>query len=347
MSADLRIMSADLRIGIAGTGAIGKTHIERINTRLRGGKVVAATDASPTFGKATAEQYNLEFFPDCDSLVASKKIDALIVTAADDDHERFVTSALKANLPVFCEKPLAPTADACKRIIDLETSIGKRLVQVGFMRRYDPGYRELKRLVDSGEFGAPLMLHCAHRNFSVADNYTTPMAITSTLIHEIDVLRWLIGEDYATVEMILPKASKHARANLHDPQIMILTSASGIRMDVEAHVTNRTGYDIQCEVCCEEGYLKLPELPTVPRLRHAQRATPICRDWSERFVEAYNIEIQEWMDSTKKGRVDGPNAWDGYAACVCADAAQQSREQKTAVPVALPPTPAFYSAGAF
>ncbi len=335
-------MSNELRIGLAGVGAIGQTHIERINTRLRGGRVVAATDVAAAFGKRIADRYGLEFFETGDALVSSGNIDALIVTAGDDDHEMFVSAAVRAGMPVFCEKPLAPTAAACKRIIDLETAGGKRLVQVGFMRRFDPGYRELKRLVDGGEFGAPLMLHCAHRNFSVGDNYTTPMAITSTLIHEIDVLRWLIGEDYKSVEMAFPKLSKNARPDLIDPQIMILTSVSGVRMDVECHVTNRAGYDIQCEVCCEEGYFKLPDLPSVPRLVNAGRVTPICRDWSERFIEAYNIELQEWMDSTRAGRVDGPNAWDGYAACIAADACQESREKKAVIPVSLPETPAFY-----
>lgn len=335
-------MDTELRIGIAGTGAIGRTHIDRINTRLQGGKVVAATDANAGFGKKIAADCGLEFFETGESLVNSGKIDALIVTAGDDDHETFVMPAVKAGMPVFCEKPLAPAADACKRIIDAETAGGKRLVQVGFMRRYDPGYRQLKKLIDSGEFGAPLMLHCAHRNFEVGENYTTPMAITSTLIHEIDTLRWLIGEDYATVEMSFPRSTKHTHKKLLDPQVMILTSKSGVRMDIECHVNNRVGYDIHCEVCCEEGYLNLPDLSTVQRLVNASRVQPICRDWSERFVEAYNIELQEWINATKNGRVDGPNSWDGYVACITSDAAHESREKKTPVPIILPECPAFY-----
>ncbi|MDR1745394.1 MAG: Gfo/Idh/MocA family oxidoreductase, partial [Planctomycetota bacterium] len=124
-------MSNELRIGIAGTGSIGKTHIERINTKLQGGRVVAATDVNPEFGKKVAGSYGLEFFANGEALVASGKIDTLIVTSADDDHEMFVAHAVRAGMPVFCEKPLSPTAEACKRIIDLETAGGKRLVQVG------------------------------------------------------------------------------------------------------------------------------------------------------------------------------------------------------------------------
>lgn len=335
-------MSSELRIGIAGLGAIGRTHIHRINHTLQGAKVVATTDRASEFGEKTAASLGLPFHRDVEALLASGGIDALMVTAADPDHESYVLAAIRAGLPVFCEKPLAPDAAACWRIIEAEQKVGRKLVQVGFMRRYDPGYRELKKIVDSGTYGVPLMLHCAHRNFSVADNYDTPMAITSTLIHEIDTLRWLIGEDYASVEMVVPKSTKHTHKKLLDPQIMILTSHSGVRMDVECFVNTRVGYDIQCEVCCEEGFFKLPDLPVVSQLVNASRVTPICRDWSERFVEAYNIEIQEWIYATKAGRVDGPNAWDGLAACVTADAAQRARETRNVVKIEMPAVPAFY-----
>ncbi len=210
------------------------------------------------------------------------------------------------------------------------------------MRRYDPGYRALKKLVDSGDYGAPLLLHCAHRNFEVPDSYTTPMAVSNSLIHEIDVLRWLIGEDYAAVEVALPKSTRHARKELRDPQILVLHSVSGVRMDVEIFVNCRVGYDIQCEICCEEGFLKLPELPAPARLVNASRVTPICRDWSERFVEAYDLELQDWIDSAREGRVNGPCAWDGYVACITADFAQQARESGGKVAITLPEKPAFY-----
>lgn len=336
------VMSGILKIGLAGLGAIGRTHINRINGKLRRAEVISVTDMAVEYGKKAADEFGLPFYETAQSLLASGA-DALMVTSADPDHEAHVLAAVKAGKPVFCEKPLAPDADACKRVIEAEMATGRKLVQVGFMRRYDPGYRQLKKMIDSGEYGAPLMLHCAHRNPSVPEAYDTPMAITSTLIHEIDTLRWLIGEDYDTVEMAFPKATRHTHKNLRDPQIMILTSKSGIRMDVECFVNCRVGYDIQCEVCCEDGIFKLPELPSVPLLRDAKRTTAICNAWSERFVEAYNIEIQEWIDSTLSGRVDGPSSWDGLVACVTGDAAQKARETGEAVSIQLPEMPSFYS----
>lgn len=60
------------------------------------------------------------------------------------------------------------------------------------------------------------MLRCAHRNQSVGENYTTDMAITNTLIHELDVLRWLLNDDYRSVQVRFPRSTSHTHARLKD-----------------------------------------------------------------------------------------------------------------------------------
>lgn len=332
----------DLKIGIVGVGAIGRTHIERINTKLQGGRVVACADVNTDFCKSVADRYGIKMFATGEEMMASKDIDAIIVTTSDPYHEQFVNASIKAGKYVFCEKPLAPTQDGCKRIIDSEIAGGKQLVQVGFMRRYDAGYRQLKDVISNRKLGEPLMLHCAHRNPSVPDDYDTPMAVENSMIHEIDVLRWLLDEDYAAAEVVFPKKTKYASEVLQDPQIMILTTKSGVRIDVEAFVNARYGYDIKCEVCCEEGIINLPE-PSNPLIRtNTARSVAICGDWSERFIEAYNTEFQEWINATKEGRVDGPTAWDGYVASITAAAASKARDTQTVVNIEMEECPDFY-----
>jgi myo-inositol 2-dehydrogenase/D-chiro-inositol 1-dehydrogenase len=332
----------ELKIGVVGTGAIGRTHIERINTKLQGGRVVAVSDVNAEFGKKTAEAYNCKFYADGEALINAADVEAIIVTTIDEFHEKYVAATMKARKYVFCEKPLAATQDGCSRIVKAEIAGGKKLVQVGFMRRYDPGYRQLKKTIDERIYGEPLMLHCAHRNYEVPESYTTPMAVENSMIHEIDVLRWLLNEDYDTAEVVFPKKTKYAHENLQDPQIMILTTKSGVRIDVEAFVNCHYGYDIKCEVCCENGIINLPEPSNAGIRANASRITPICRDWSERFVEAYNVEFQEWINATKEGRVDGPTAWDGYVGSITAGAASQSRDTKTVVRIKMEECPAFY-----
>lgn len=331
-----------LQVGLIGTGAIGRTHIERINNTLQGAKVIAVSDAFAEPGRKVAEQYGCEFFSDGEALINDERIDAVIVTTADPYHAQYVKAAIKAGKYVFCEKPLAPEPEVCKEIVDLEMAGGKKLVQVGFMRRYDWGYRQLKKYIQERTYGEPLMLHCAHRNPSVPESYDTPMAVENSMIHEIDVLRWLLGEDYATAEVAFPKKTRHAHEKLQDPQIMYLTTKSGVRIDVEAFVCCGYGYDIKCEVCCEDGIISLPEPANAMVRTNASRIYPICADWSDRFVQAYNTEFQEWINATKAGRVDGPTAWDGYAGQVTAAAASKARDTQTKVTVDLPETPDFY-----
>lgn len=331
-----------LRVGVVGVGAIGRTHIERINDKLQGAKVIACADVNQDFGKTVADKYGCKFYIDGVEMIQSNDIDAVVVTTIDPYHEQYVMAAIKAGKYVFCEKPLAPEADACKRIVEAEVNGGKKLVQVGFMRRYDYGYRQLKEAIQKRTYGEPLLLHCVHRNPAVDESYTTPMAVENSMIHEIDVLRWLLDEDYSTAEVVFAKNTRRTHNNLMDPQIMILTTKSGVRIDVEAFVNTGHCYDIKCEVCCEDAILNLPEPANIEVCANAYRGHAIHSDWSTRFVDAYNVEIQEWIDATKEGRVDGPTAWDGYVGQVTAKAASRARDTQKVVEINIEDMPEFY-----
>lgn len=311
-----------LKLGVIGTGAIGQEHIYRITNTLTGAKIVAVTDVNAEQAKSVVANLKLaaQIFDNGQDLIKSDEVDGIIVTSWGPSHEEFVLAAIEAGKPVFCEKPLATTAAGAKRIVDAEVAYGKKLVQVGFMRRYDKGYRALKEAIDTNKIGEPLIMHCAHRNPDVDGSYTTDMAIVDTAIHEIDVLRWLSNDDYVSAQVIMPRKTVNASSHLADPQIVLLETRKGVRIDVEIFVNCKYGYDIQCEVVGETGVAKLPEPMSVTLRNDAKLSTEILTDWKKRFIESYDIELQEWINSTIKGEVDGPTAWDGYAAAVAADA---------------------------
>lgn len=333
-----------LKLGVIGTGAIGQEHIRRLSQTLLGSEVVALTDINLDQAAKVARDLGLtaEVYPDGHALIAAPNVDAVLVTSWGPSHEEFVLSAIAAGKPVFCEKPLAVTAEGCRRIVDAEIAYGKRLVQVGFMRPYDEGYRALKAVIDSGQIGEPLMLHCAHRNPTVGENYKTDMAITDTLIHEIDVLRWLLDDDYVSVQVVFPRKSGKAFAHLKDPQIVLLETAKGTRIDVEVFVNCQYGYDIQCEVVGETGIARLPEPSQVQLRSGAKLSNAILMDWKDRFIAAYDVELQAFIDSVRAGQIGGPSAWDGYAAAVTADACIEAQKSGAIVPVSLPDRPSFY-----
>lgn len=253
-----------------------------------------------------------------------------------------VLAAIKAGKPVFSEKPLANTAADGKEIVEAEMAGGKHLVQVGFMRRYDRGYRQVKELIDSGKFGAPMVIKCTHRADGVADDYTTAMAVTDTAIHEIDVLPWLVNDEWDEVQCIMPKTNSKVKNALKDPQIMIMKTKGGIINMLEVNVNCGFGYDINCEVVCENGVVNLP-CPSFPTVRYANEvSTKIEDNWILRFIDSYDVEIQDWVDHALKGETGGSSAWDGYVASITADALVKSQTSGVPEKVVTGGTPDFY-----
>lgn len=333
-----------LKLGVIGTGAIGRDHIRRCSKTLLGSEVVAVTDINLQQAAQVVSDLGIaaEVYPDGHALIQAPEVEAILVTSWGPTHEEYVLAAIAAGKPVFCEKPLAVTAEGCRRIVDAEIAFGRRLVQVGFMRSYDEGYRALKSVLDAGTIGEPLMLHCAHRNPTVGENYKTDMAITDTLIHEIDVLRWLLDDDYVSVQVVFPRKSGKAFAHLKDPQIVLLETARGTRIDVEVFVNCQYGYDIQCEVVGESGIARLPEPSQVQLRSQAKLSNAILTDWKDRFIAAYDVELQAFIDGVAAGKVGGPSAWDGYAAAVTADVCIKAQQSGAIEKVTQGLRPAFY-----
>jgi myo-inositol 2-dehydrogenase/D-chiro-inositol 1-dehydrogenase len=332
-----------LRIGVIGTGMIGKDHIRRLTQVVSGAQVVAVTDANDVEAKEVAAGLpGAAVHTTGEDLVADDSVDAVLVCSWGPTHEQYVVASVQAGKPVFCEKPLATTTDACRRIIDAEVAAGRRLVQVGFMRRYDAAYRALKEVVDSGAIGAPLMFHSGHRNPSVPDHYTKDMAIVDTAVHDFDVTRWLLGEELVAVRVVAGKRNSLG-GDLQDPLLTILETESGVVVDVETSVNIRYGYDIRGEVVGEEGTAALADLGPVV-LRSGNRVgVAVPEDWRERFVAAYDVELQEWVNEVASGaEVTGPSSWDGYAAQAVCDAGVEALYGGERVEIGLGDKPALY-----
>lgn len=330
-----------VRVGVIGVGMIGQDHIRRIRTVLAGGTVTAVSDVDPARTAEIGRAIGAACFATGEALIAAPEVDAVLVASWGQTHEAYVLAALAAGKPVFCEKPLATTAAACRRIVDAEAALGRRLIQVGFMRRYDPAYRALKDTLDSGVIGTPLLMHCIHRNASVPAHYTSDMTIVDTAVHEIDLVRWLFAEEIVATRVLFPRRSGRSGA-IRDPLMVLLELSGGALVDVEVSVNIAYGYDIRGEVVGESGTVALAENHPVVLKSAGSLAGSIPADWRERFVRAYDIEIQAWLDAVAAGTTTGPSAWDGLAATLTTDAALRSAGSGERVAITLPEKPALY-----
>ena len=325
-----------VRVGVIGVGLIGEDHVRRLTTVLDDASVIAVTDVDKDRAAAVAERYGVAtVHATGEDVIADPQVDAVVVASWGPTHEPYVQASIAAGKPVFCEKPLATTPEACERVLAAETAAGRRLVQVGFMRRYDRAYRDLRVALNDGSVGAPLLAHMAHRNPAVPPTVTSEAAINDSAVHEIDVTRWLLGEEITSVMVLAPRRSALAGGELQDPMVIMFRTASGVLVDDELGLNVRYGYDIRAEVVGETGQVRLPA------------GDPVPPDWRVRFADAYDTEFRAWIADVEAGREPGgPTSWDGYAAAVVAAASVTALHSgETWVPVTLPEQPEFYQAG--
>ena len=300
----------ELKIGVIGCGAIGREHIRRLNNNIAGSKVVAVADYFQQAADDIAEQYGIISCKSGEELINHPEVEAIVIASSDPSHAGYVLESLKAKKYVFCEKPLAQTAADCEKIMAEELKIGKKLVQVGFMRRYDKGYVAMKESITSGEIGAPLMVHAAHRNVSQASDFKTTMAITQVAIHELDISRWLLDDEYDTAQVLDVRQNSNTTGDFLNPLIVLLKTKSGARIDVEVQSMGAYGYDIQCQVVGEKGLVNLPDPASVVKRTNASCHFDIHTDWSKRFIEAYDIEMQAWAHRETENTKTAPKTSD-------------------------------------
>jgi myo-inositol 2-dehydrogenase/D-chiro-inositol 1-dehydrogenase len=322
------VPAAELRVAVLGVGLMGADHVARLHSRISGVRVVAVSDAfAEKAEQVAAEVPGCRVIADPLAAIADPEVDAVLIATPGQFHEEQVLACIERGIPVLCEKPLTMTAEASLAVVRAEDSYaartGRRLVQVGFMRRFDPEYAQLRELIAGGEIGEALVVHCAHRNASVHPNFTSEMMVTDSVVHEVDVARFLLDEEIAAVTVLRPKATRHAQQGQSDPLLVLFEMASGRIVDVECFVSTGVAYEVRTEVVAEDGSAMIGLDAGLVRQTGsptgASRSTAISPDFRQRFGRAYDIELQRWVDAARRGTIDGPGVWDGYAAsAVCA-----------------------------
>jgi myo-inositol 2-dehydrogenase/D-chiro-inositol 1-dehydrogenase len=333
-----------LQVGVIGAGLMGSTHIRVISTAIAAAEVVAVSDAVAEAAERIAAEAGVgTIHPEALDLINDPQVQAVVIASPAETHEPFVLACLRAGKPVLCEKPLAATPEAALRVLEAEVELGRRLVQVGFMRRFDPGYADMKRRLDKGEVGAPVLVHCAHRNPTVPPTFGSAMIITDTVVHEMDTVRWLLGEEIVGARVYTPRSTSRAAEGVHDPLFVVFETASGVLVDVEAFVNAQYGYDIRCEVVGEDGTISLAPPATVRVRRAGQEGEHLPDRFQERFASAYIHELQAWVAAIAEDRPAGASAWDGYAAAAVSHACLESLESGQTTEVRLEPRPRLYA----
>jgi len=328
-------------IGIIGTGKQGSDHARRVGALGDRARLVAVHDVNRQLAESVAGECGARVAASDQALIDDPEVEAVIVASNTETHVQFSLACIEAGKPVMTEKPLGITVPSCELVLDAEIAAGRRLTTVGFMRRYDAEYGRLKATVDEGTIGTPLVIHCIHRNPSVPKTFATRQTLTDTVIHEIDIARWLLNEEIVSVALEKPRHSPSVTRQLADPLLVRLEAKSGARVDVEVFANAGYGYDVRCEVLGTRGYVAMGTRGhnLVTAETAAEQGFP--PDWLERFHPAYDSEISNWVDSLNDQRPTA-SAWDGYAATVVAEALVRALQTGHREAVSVGPRPDLY-----
>ena len=332
-----------IRVGIIGVGNIGASHAADLARSVSGSAVSVLYDLDEARAGHIARGVGARTVASVAELIGADDVDAVLIASPDAMHAEHALACLAAGKPMLCEKPLAVGEAAAKSVLDAEVARGRRLIQVGFMRRFDPGYVRLKAEFTSSGIGEPLIVRNIHRNTSAPYGLRTEQTLTNMVTHEFDINRWLLGEEMTSVMVLPGKTGPLTPEGESDPILVILQSSSGVLASVEAFVNAQSGYEVQCSVTGARGSATMGDGSWITRTADFVRGTEIPELWLGRFQEAYRLQLQAWVDSlTSGGPLLGASAWDGYAAAVISDRAIDAYRSATRVSIDLLVRPALY-----
>jgi myo-inositol 2-dehydrogenase / D-chiro-inositol 1-dehydrogenase len=327
---------SELRVAVLGVGLMGAFHVEALTARIRGCSVSVVSDFDGDRAAAVAERAGARVEPDPLAAIAADDVDAVVIATPGAAHQEQVNACLDRGIPALCEKPLTTDPASALAIVQREQALDRPLIQVGFMRRFDPEYAALKKLITEGGLGRPLLVHCAHRAPSVPDFFNSEFMIRDSVVHEVDVARFLLDEEIIAVSVLKGAATSTAPSGTSDPMIVVFETESGRLVTDEIFVRTGVAYEVRTEVVGERGSAMIGlDTHLVRTSTDGRRGGQITPGFVERFGTAYDLELQRWVDAATRGTIDGPGSWDGYAAVAVCEAGVKAVQTGRRVPVAL------------
>ena len=334
---------ARLNVGVVGLGRLGRVYARDLAGRIPETRLVAVADPAPGLASEIAAEFDVPHaYTDATALMNDDTVDAIVIVTPTHIHREQVIAAAATKKPTFCEKPpalsLAEIADM-KRAIE---SSGM-LFQMGFMRRFDPGYAAAKKQIDAGRIGTPLVFKATSRDpFRPSLEYANPKSSGGMLIdmgiHDFDLARWFMG-DVRSVAAIGATIAYPELATVGDIDnaIASLTFANGKLGVVDLTRSGIYGYDISTEILGLEGTIRIGYLRETP-IMIMTKANGVSHDtvpyFMERFRDAYTNQLQNFAQNVLHGRTPPITIDDGMEALRVGVAATRARESGATVDVA-------------
>jgi len=330
-----------LRLGVFGTGRIGRMHADLIARRVPGATLAAVYDVNAEAATTVAGSLGVPAAHDAHELIVSPDVDAVAICTSTETHVELIEAAAAAGKAIFCENPIAEDLAQVDRALAAVDKAGV-LFMVGFNRRFDPAHRSVHDAVASGAVGEVHVLRITSR-----DPEPPPAAYVRTsggifrdmTIHDFDMARYVTGSD--VVEVTARGAVRidpmFADAGDVDTAVVVLTHESGALTVIDNSRRAVYGFDQRVEAFGSAGVAASANAPAhtgLVRTAAGLSGPPLAYFFLERYLQSYIDEWAAFVAAARNGRASPVPGADGRAALVAALAADRSLYERRAVAVA-------------
>ena len=294
-----------LHVGVVGLGRLGRVYVRDLATRIAETTVVAVADTNAGLATEMAAEFGVaKSYGNAGDLIADPAVDAIVIVSPTHTHREVVVEAMGRKKPTFCEKPLAISLDE-SRAMQRAVEQSGAFFQMGFMRRFDPGYAAAKQQVGEGRIGKPVVFKSTSRDpFRPSLEYANPASsggiLVDMAIHDFDLARWFMGDvkSVTAIGGVLAYPELGTVGDL-DNAIASLIFQDGCLGVVDITRTGFYGYDISTELLgtagtIRIGYLRETPITVMTKNNVAHDTVPY---FMERFERAYTLQLQNFAQN--------------------------------------------------
>lgn len=293
-----------VRVGILGTGTMGRTHASSYQ-QIQDVQIAAFADEDEHKGRETAQQFNARFEKSADSLISNSNIDIIDICLPTTLHKEYVAKTLKAGKHIFCEKPIARTLPDAEEIANLVEK-SKSTFMVGHVCRFFPDIVTIKNLLEQGKVGkvgVARSSRAGHYPQGARDWYGTPSlsggVILDMIIHDFDFMNWFFGKPKRVFARGLYKSGLK---NI-DYALVVIRYKSGVIAHVEGSWAEPSGFAVKIEVSGDQGLLEYSSEDTKPLSVNIQStgstSTGVAIPESPLAEDPYTSELRHFIDCVK------------------------------------------------
>lgn len=307
-------MPERIRVCLIGAGRAGQVHANSLVHHIPDGELVALIDGDAAVLQKVGEKFGVSRrFSSLEEAFTRVEFDAVIVSTPTFTHQTLAILAASSGKHVFCEKPMGLNLRECDEMIGAAERNGI-VLQIGFMRRFDPEFEAAAARIEAGEIGRPILVKSLTHGPGLPPPWARDLRTSNGMLaevnsHDWDTTRWLAGSNFQRVHAEVANSKGEARGvntpHFYDTALVQIRFENGALGEISGVCPCEYGYDSRVEVIGENGILQIGDIRGQAVLictnREQGLITPIYRSWSERFADAYIDEMRHFLHCIRKG----------------------------------------------